>query len=69
MTFRNTDDPRGAFPKERTEVFDVDRQNNAALGESKLVDVRVGKAGEIEIMLDVFDVEVVIETRENLPGW
>ena len=67
-SFRNTDDARGVFPKEDAKIFDVFGKNNAALGDSKRIDLRIGKATEIKVMLDVLDVKAFIETGEILAG-
>jgi len=36
------------------------------LGDSKVIDLRVGKATEIKVMLDVFDVKMFIEPGKVL---
>jgi hypothetical protein len=36
------------------------------VGGSQLIDLRIGKAGEIEVMLDVFDIKAFIEPGEIL---
>jgi hypothetical protein len=38
------------------------------LGDGELVDLRIGKAGAIEIVLDVFDIKAFIEPGEILAG-
>ena len=67
-SFRNTDDAGGVFPKEDAKIFDVFGKNNAALGDSKRIDLRIGKAPEIKVMLDVLDVKAFIEPGEILAG-
>ena len=34
------------------------------MGERELVDLRIGKAAEIEVVLDVFDIKAFIEPSE-----
>ena len=64
--FRNPDDTGGVCLQEGAKIFDVFGENDAALGDSQLKDRRVGKAGEIEVMLDVFDIKAFIEPRKKL---
>ena len=66
--FGNADDPGAVLPQKRPKVFDVDRENDASLLARQLVDCGVGKSGEMKVVLDVFDVEVCIETSQNLAG-
>ena len=58
--FRNPDDTRGGCVQEGAKILDVFGENDAALGDSQLIDRRVGKTAEIEVMFDVFDVKVCI---------
>jgi len=66
--FWNPDDTGGVFPKEWAEVFDVFGENEAVLRDSKLIDLWIREAGEIEIVLDVFDIKALIQIREILAG-
>jgi hypothetical protein len=66
--FGNANDAGGVFPKEWAEVFDVFCENDAALGDSECIDGRIGQAGEIEIVLDVFDIKAFIEPRKKTGG-
>ena len=66
--FRNPDDTGGVWVQEGAKIFDVFGENDAALGDSQFIDRRVGKAAEIEVMLDVFDVKACIEPGEVLAG-
>lgn len=67
-SFRNADDTRRVFPKKLAKAFDIFGKNDAALGEGKGINLRIGKAGQIQFMRDVFDIKVFIEPGEVVAG-
>ncbi len=48
-------------------MFDVGGKNNAPLLESNCVNLGVGKAGEMQVISNMLDIEVCIEQRIHPP--
>jgi hypothetical protein len=59
--FGNADHARGISPNERTEIFDIFGENDATLFDGQLVDLRIRKAVSMQVISNMFDIEMLVE--------